>query len=345
MNPAEREELARLLPSPGDPVLPGDRLTALEGHLMREITRDPAARRSEEAAPRPLDAAPQPSAESAPYTLDDVRLSASRPSRPPRPRRRFALVAMPVGVAVAVLATVLGVRAIGDDLVVDKEAAGLLNRIAGVAAAGESPRVRDDQYIYTRTQGMAEGPENKKYPFQRSDWLAVDGKRAGLARTTWLAGRYFPEGMRDEDIKAFLKEPTEEMRLYGDPSGTTYRDLQALPTDPDKLYEKVWADTSGQGQTHEEAALEHIDSMLDTAQLLPELNGALCRAAARIPGVTVVEHAKDAAGREGIGLAFGDGDDRNVWVFDRKTLKYLGSQNTALLAVGVADKVGEPPRK
>ncbi|KUO21512.1 hypothetical protein [Streptomyces dysideae] len=83
--------------------------------------------------------------------------------------------------------------------------------------------------------------------------------------------------------------------------------------------------------------------MLNQATLPPEVDAALCRAAARIPGVSVAEHAEDAAGRRGIGLAFRDGDDRDLWVFDRKTLHYLGSDEVALLDVGVVDKIGEIP--
>jgi len=136
---------------------------------------------------------------------------------------------------------------------------------------------------------------------------------------------------------------TKNMRLDADPNAVTYRELQALPTDPDALYRKIWADTDGQGPTHEEAALEAIGAMLSKATLLPEVDAALYRAAARIPGVSVAEHAEDAAGRRGIGLAFGDGDDRDVWVFNRKMLDCLGSDEVALLDVGVVDKIGEIP--
>ncbi|MBA4867015.1 hypothetical protein H1V43_38125 [Streptomyces sp. PSKA54] len=52
---------------------------------------------------------------------------------------------------------------------------------------------------------------------------------------------------------------------------------------------------------------------------------------------------EDSAGRRGIGLAFVDGDDRDVWVFNRKTLHYLGSDEVALLDVGVVDKIGKTP--
>ncbi len=35
MNSTEREELARLLPSPGEAVLPSDRLIQMEAHLVQ----------------------------------------------------------------------------------------------------------------------------------------------------------------------------------------------------------------------------------------------------------------------------------------------------------------------
>lgn len=70
---------------------------------------------------------------------------------------------------------------------------------------------------------------------------------------------------------------------------------------------------------------------------------ALYRAAAKIPGVSVVTDAKDYTGRSGIGLSFKERDGRTVWVFDKKSLDFLGSADEALLDVGVADKAGERP--
>ena len=71
---------------------------------------------------------------------------------------------------------------------------------------------------------------------------------------------------------------------------------------------------------------------------------ALCRATAKIPGGSVVENARDFAGRPGIGLAFEEHRARRVWVFDRKSLDYLSSGKEALLDVAVVDKAGELPR-
>ncbi|MHA5050832.1 CU044_5270 family protein [Streptomyces sp. SD15] len=247
----------------------------------------------------------------------------------PRRRRRLALIAVPLATAAAVLATVLADGAGGGPgaPVTDQEAVGLLNRIATVAEAEDAVPVRDDQYVYTRVQGTQQIMDEGKDTFRRSDWQAVDGKRTGLARITVLSG---PSG-----------PGTKNMRLDADPNAVTYRELQALPTDPDALYRKIWADTDGQGPTHEEAALEAIGAMLNKASLLPEVDAALYRAAARVPGVSVVKRAEDAAGRSGIGLAFGSGDGRDVWVFNSKTLRYLGSDEVALLDAGVVDKIGE----
>lgn len=359
MNPVEREELARLLPSPGDPLLSDDRLARLEDHLRQEITGEATVRITGARTP-------------------GERTAGGRPSRS---RRRFVLVAMPLGVAAAVLATVIATGAIGRGPTAEEEAAGLLKRIASAATAGEATPVREDQYLYIRTQGTMTDPgtamedvvenaesakstestENtksaagkagetgkagaeKEYPYRRTDWIAADGERDGLARTTWPEGQPIPEGLPDGALKKRMQATTEDMTLSADPEHSFYHRLRALPTDPDKLYDKVWAETSGQGPTHEEAALEYITTMLDGAQLLPELNGALFRVAAMVPGVRVVEAAKDAAGREGVGLAFGEGDDRAVWVFDRESLKYLGSEHQALLEVGVVDKVGDTPK-
>jgi hypothetical protein len=157
----------------------------------------------------------------------------------------------------------------------------------------------------------------------------VNGRRDGLARITVLSG---PSDSGTQDI-----------RLAADPDGVTYRELRALPTGTEALYEQIWTATRGQGPTHEEAALERIGSMLPTAALLPQVDAALYRVAARIPGVQVVGHAKDAAGRAGIGLAFGTGHDRDMWVFRTTDLRYLGTAETALLNVAVVDEAGALP--
>ncbi|MGC9539916.1 CU044_5270 family protein [Streptomyces sp. UG1] len=305
MNPTEREELARLLPSPGEPLLPSDRRTVLREHLMRELTSSPG---------------------------NSTNNSTNNSTRG---RRRFAAVAVPLVTAAAVTATVL-LGGSGSRPAPDQEAVDLLNRIAEVAAARPTTPVRDDQYVYVATQGTQDMEEYGVNTLRREDWQPVDGRRSGLARIKVLAG---PDPFHQSG----------DMKLGRDPNVTYYRELEALPTDPRKLYRKIWEGTEGEGPTHEAAALEEIGAMLPSATLLPELNAALYRAAARIPGVSVVRDAEDIAGRKGVGLTFEDQDpkdrdDQATWVFDKKSLKFLGTDEEALLGVGIADRIGAAPR-
>ncbi|MBW8740838.1 MAG: CU044_5270 family protein [Streptomyces turgidiscabies] len=312
MNPEEREELARLLPSPGEPVLTSDRHDLLKDLLMRELT----------------DQAPE------------LRDTATAPGRRARaPRRRFAVIAVPLATATAIVAAVLAGAVGSKTASTDADAVDLLHRIAEVAAAKKSVPVRDDQYVYVRTQGSMKFSENDVRILREASWNAVDGKRAGLRRITVLVGPPF----RARDPFSGYSKGTHDMRLSPDPNVTTFRELQALPTDPDALLEKIYAGTKGEGQTRESAALEKIGDMLPDATLLPELDAALYRAAAKMPGVSVVTDAKDYTGRSGIGLSFKERDGRTVWVFDKKSLAFLGSPDQALLTVGGADKAGETP--
>ncbi|GDY51183.1 hypothetical protein SVIO_018060 [Streptomyces violaceusniger] len=247
---------------------------------------------------------------------------------------------MPLATATAVTAAIVIGTAGSEPPAPDREAVGLLNRIATVAAEKKPVPVRDDQYVCVSTQGSQEiegtGEDGGTQTFRRSDWTAVNGKRPGLARITRLSGPPLP----GHDAR---KGTPEDMTLSADPNVTTYRELEALPTDPEALLKKIYADTGDEGSVNRGQALERIGEMLADATLLPEVNAALYRAAAKIPGVSVVENAKDFAGRPGIGLSFEDRDDRDTWVFDKKSLHYLGSDEVALLGVGVVDEVGETP--
>ncbi|GAA3866110.1 hypothetical protein GCM10023084_19230 [Streptomyces lacrimifluminis] len=346
MNPVEREEheeLARLLPSPGEPVLPSDRHDLLRNHLMRELTqkvRDAQGTLDTAGTAGTAGTAETTAALGSPEPAPRLR---PRPRPRPRPRRRrrrrFAMIAVPPATAVVVAGAVVVGAVVSRSPTPDQKAVDLLNRIATVAAAKEAVTVHDDQYVYVSVEGsleITEVPDSGTQIYRRSDWTAVNGKRLGLARTTVLSGPNLPGDRAPKGV-------AQDMRLSADPNVTTYRELEALPTDPDALLKKIYADTGDGGSADRGQALELIGDMLATATLLPEVNAALYRAAAKIPGVSVVENAKDLAGRPGIGLRFKDRDDHETWVFDKGSLTYLGSDEKALLGTGVVDKAGETP--
>jgi hypothetical protein len=68
----------------------------------------------------------------------------------------------------------------------------------------------------------------------------------------------------------------------------------------------------------------------------PQTAAALYRAAALIPGVTVISNVAGAVGRHGVAVAWRTGGDNvDAWIFDPATLQYMGERdyNTATGAV------------
>ncbi|MGI5347930.1 CU044_5270 family protein [Streptomyces sp. CA-250714] len=209
-----------------------------------------------------------------------------------------------------------------------RPAAALLQRISDAEGKRRPPSVRDDQFVYTRekvretdlTSGKAEvGPLRL-----RETWLAQQQKplhKLGLMR---VDGETLP-------INAELGD-TE-----GTPAGInrpTYRWLSSLPTDPDKLLDKLYAKTpqpkgaQPSRRDRDQAVFEQIGSLLG-GMLPPRTGAALYRAAARIPGVTPAPEAHDALGRTGLGIARDDKRHgiRTEWVFDEKDFSFLGSRS------------------
>jgi hypothetical protein len=76
-----------------------------------------------------------------------------------------------------------------------------------------------------------------------------------------------------------------------------------------------------------EEAFTTIGDLLGEAIAPPRVSAALYRAAALIPGVTVVADATDAIGRHGIAVAFTYQGTRTEWIFSKQTLLHLGERD------------------
>jgi hypothetical protein len=325
-------DIARLLPRPEWPDLPADRADQLKEHLMHEVVQD-----------RP----------------DGNR------------RRRLAAIAVPAIAACAVAVGVgmgglsdlrdwTGLRANPDPQQtlaapppVSSEVARFLERVALVAAKQPASRIRDDQYTYIKVTGFSTALNGDNGQTERTDesqqeWTSVDGHGRTLQRNRggdqWLS----PPG------KGSLNAPT-------------YQTLQGLPTDPSALLKMIYADTKlnhgvGTGSTTgpDQEAFVTIGDMLGDMPAPPQVSAALYRAAARIPGVTIVPGAVDAAGRKGIAVARDQHGTRTEWIFNKTTLRLLGTRevllkngpwgkvgttvtSTAILDRGIVDKAGDTP--
>ncbi|WP_445519176.1 CU044_5270 family protein [Streptomyces sp. NEAU-174] len=337
--PVDHQELATLLPAPGRPVLRRDRHRVLREHLMEHIGN------SDE-------------------TVHERSGTTSTSPAPPA-RRRLVLIAAPLA-----LAAVVGVGAVAVDAVRDdgksgttatgvggttaehRQAAQLLGRIAVVAADRPAVTVRDDQFIHTKSRGSSAvwggptkpvrdakgniiGTKTYKGNVQSDEWRPVTGERDGLRRLTALT----PDDGFDPSRK-------QDITMAPGTGYLTFRQLQALPTDPDALLRKLESGNGVVTSRLTETVFENVGAILDQATLLPDLSAALYRAVAKLPDVRVVKNVKDGAGRTGIGLTYTNRRNpskttHGYWVFDAKSLAYLGTDRSALLDVAVTDDKGK----
>jgi DNA-directed RNA polymerase specialized sigma24 family protein len=134
-----------------------------------------------------------------------------------------------------------------------------------------------------------------------------------------------------------------------DPS---YRLLQPLPTDPRALLNLIYKQTAGAGQSPDQEAFTTIGDLLRESIAPPDVSAALFRAAALIPGVTVVHNAVDAAGRRGVAVAFTFNGERSEWIFDKHTFHLLGELDfvdgtltgkSAIITRAFVDHLGQVP--
>ncbi|MEU3571249.1 CU044_5270 family protein [Kitasatospora sp. NPDC036755] len=199
-------------------------------------------------------------------------------------------------------------------------AAVVLNRAAAAAEQQPAPAARGDQFIYVKsleTWKEAGGEVSRT----REDWLSVDGSKRGLL----LIDGHLPNpGGSDEHGEA---EPVPYDGRIG-----SYAYVAALPTDPDALLAKIHADTAGHGSSPEAEAFETVGELLMLQIAPPAVSAALYRAAAKIPGVTVIDSVTDGAGRPGVAVARRDigGRSEAQWIFDRTDYTFLGERTVAL---------------
>lgn len=284
-------ELARLLPAPAERDLPAGRQHTLREHLISEL-----------------------------------RLATSPPAGRPATRRRKPAIVIAAAGSAALAAAIVVILLPGNTPGASPAAVRLLAKIATTAARQPSPPVRDSQFWYIKSwvayQSCNGGSANAKCvldkPHERQIWQSVsDLCVTGLLR----------EDGQDTPLKFssnYLHCP-----YRGGVNDPTYRFLQSLPTDPHALLSLIERQMSGQ-QPPPQEAFTTVGDLLREAIAPPRVSAALYRAAALIPGVTVVADATDAAGRHGVAVAMTVGGVQYQWIFSKQTLRYLGERDINL---------------
>ncbi|MFD8479776.1 CU044_5270 family protein [Kitasatospora sp. NPDC059673] len=266
-------------------------------------------------------------------------LANATPVRAPRRRNPFLrrVVLLPVAASVLAGAVVVGaglsrgsdpVEAIAPGtapvLTTDirpadpKGAVQLLDRISMVAQESTAPQARAGQFVYieSKVAGTSVWSVNGKDSAvseeldTRRSWKSVDGHKG------WLIDRRNKDG---------ISLDTTEAPALNAPS---YNYLAALPTNPDDLLKKIYAETAGHGPGPDAEAFTTIGDLLIESYPSPQLTAALYKAAAKIPGVTKVDDAVDAAGRHGVAVARFEEKTgvRTEWIFDKSSLAFLGER-------------------
>jgi hypothetical protein len=280
--------------------------------------------------------------------------------------RRPAIVA-PVTAAALTIAVVVGVSVTRDAATGPRQgpddptasqgkgsegAAELLEQIAKAAEKQPFPEVGDDQFVYVKRvsyhwkanpkmmmkvpKGCATTAEGHEWGM-REFWESVDGQHAGLSRDDGPGGKNI-----DRPIARPL--PGKDMPNY-------FRQVEELPTDPAEMYRWLYdlqkkGDKPSGKRADDVKAYGKVVRLLTSQLLPPRTAAALYRAAAMIPGLTVVKGvAEDAAGRHGVAVAMNEsnpfaGPDavgtRTELVFSEKTFAFLGE--TTIRIVGPKDK-------
>ncbi|MDH6585330.1 hypothetical protein M2161_004436 [Streptomyces sp. SAI-133] len=201
-----------------------------------------------------------------------------------------------------------------------KGAPQLLERISLAAADTSEPTPRKGQYIYIAskvadTYIKTVGDKSEAVSSElhsRQVWNSLDG------RDGWLI-----EAGQTSDKGITLKGDT--------PFSGAYNALAALPTDPDALLQRIYRESDAVRDPEvprDQAAFVAIGDLLFESYPPAEVGAALYKAAAKIPGVVSVDDAVDATGRHGVAIAREDSGngERIEWIFDKKTLRFLGER-------------------
>ncbi|MER5761530.1 CU044_5270 family protein [Streptomyces sp. NPDC002082] len=334
----EHADLAALLPPPAKPELPADRQRLLRGHLMNEISN-------------------------AEQRTDAVRW--------PKRLGWIALPALAGGLALTVMLTGGGGGAPAAPQAARPAPVGavqLLDRVAQVAASKPIEQVKDNQFTYIKSLVAFSGMNMQTNevipgtPHQRQIWLSVDGRTEGLVIDEGKprgSGRTKPGVPAPRPDGGDVIEPRMIPPSLSNP---TYHYLAALPTDPDTLLKKIYDEVQTKSPSKDEKAFSTIGDLLREQIAPPAVSAALYRAAAKIPGVTVVEDAVDASGRHGVAVSHVADGTRTEWIFDRNSFEFLGQRDvvvgdspwgmpagtvvgaSAVLGRAVVDKAGDLPK-
>ncbi|SDX93082.1 hypothetical protein SAMN05216215_1017117 [Saccharopolyspora shandongensis] len=261
----------------------------------------------------------------------DRRTTAGDAPAAMRQRRPLRRLAWPGAVAVGLAAAISGVLTLAPFGESDRGTPTANAESALVTATPDLPDhpPRPDQFVYTKSQSAAG---------IRETWLSADGTRDGLI--VQYGGETELEVPRCGDSKTYTPA-IDETGCCSPVPGHIY----VLPTDAAGMLDYLKERSSDPGSAW--LIGEEIRDIVAESYVRPESRAAVFEAATKVPGISVVEDAKDAIGRTGVGISFPKPDGENIreeiLVFDPTTYAYLGSTFSAEVETAFVDEVRQRP--
>lgn len=264
-------------------------------------------------------------------------MAGSAPVRLRQRRSRFAVVGgSTVGLAAAIAAVITLAPIGGPPPSANAAAVQLLHNAAAKARSLPDLDARAEQFVYVRSESGGS---------TREIWLSADGTRDGVL-ADGNGNQLLMPGCRDG--RAVVVKGDRPLPGVTEPCEPRPAYRSDLPTDVDAMLAYLDRNASGEpGSVN--ARGKDVMGLISESYLPPRARAALWEAAARVPGLKVVEHTEDAAGRAGVGITWPvpegslSGAKPVVLVFDANTYEFLGTQSTAVVNLSIVDQAGQRP--
>jgi hypothetical protein len=277
---------------------------------------------------------------------ENLMTAADSQTQPPlslRPLRRWLAAA--AAVAVLVTGGVVAQTVLFSATTATAQAREVLTSASDLAAHAADPVLTNGQYRYVATHAWwmkTTGAESRSFSFLNENlmetWIPADPEGEWLRRRRETGNRKWVKGTEAEarEAGAVIEEsPWPEQRAKGGvftqgaPEHGNWQFpkpqfLAGLPTDPERLYERLRADSGSARQS-----LVYAADALRTGLVPAPARANLLRALTYVPGLDVTDRAADLDGHLGVALGISEDGERQEIILDPATSQVIGERKVS----------------
>jgi hypothetical protein len=266
-----------------------------------------------------------------------------------RPRPLRASRGLAAGLAVIVVAVVVGLVSRGGAGQPASAAAAVLERAAVAAqAAGGPGELRPGEYWYVHSRNIVNDAmfvsnEHRSYVivdaltrYDRQEWIGV--ARRGFITQRFVSVQFLSPAARQQWIRDGRPTPYRSPLEVSIPP-LTYPPLHALPTNVNALYNVIQRDAGKGGALWRQGArwqrhamFTAVSDILRDNPLPAGVRAALYRVTARIPGIELLGLTHDPIGRRALAITLNDTlyGERDELLFDPRTANLLAETSVVV---------------